>query len=78
MRPQSVVAHIIIWGAEAVQRGFEVSVSIGAAAETVPGSIPVPISARGTIGNCAKISVSDQRAEGLEPNSAPSARARSR
>ena len=36
--------------------------SIGATIKTVPGSIPVPISARGTIGNCAKISVSDQRA----------------
>ena len=31
-----------------------------------------------TIGNCAKISAGNQRAGGLEPNSAASARARSR
>jgi hypothetical protein len=40
--------------------------------------IAVPISARGTIGDCAKVSAGNQRAEGLEPNSAASARARSR
>jgi hypothetical protein len=48
-------------------------VSIGA---KVPESIPVPINAAGAIENCAKISVGNQR--GLEPNSAASARARSR
>jgi hypothetical protein len=36
------------------------SLSIAAIIKTAPQCIPVPISARGTIGNCLKINVSNQ------------------
>jgi hypothetical protein len=58
--------------------GFQCqSVSVSNSAK-LGGHVSVPICARGAIGNCAKISAGNQWAEGLEPNSTASARARSR
>ena len=62
----SGLLHIIVRSGRVSRRfrdgWFSVSISVGV--KTVPRSAatyPVPISARGTIGNCAKISVSDHR-----------------
>ena len=65
-RPNSGLLHIIVRSRQSVQEvpdgRFSVSISVGV--KTVPRSVAtylVPISARRTIGNCAKISVSDHR-----------------